>query len=101
MRKCILEVFNCGLCCFVDLRFDVGGSIIEVLAFNEDSAMDALRNAIKGQVPSSSTPLPVATVRNQKGLRSLTIEHLEQATRIGRIFEIDLMSAPPGRWRNE
>jgi len=88
MRSCTLHVANMGFGCNVDLRFDdvpdngPGDSIINVMAMTEDMAMNGLRKAILGQIPQGPPPAPMANVYDQEGLDSLTIEQLEQATRI-------------------
>jgi len=100
MRKCILQVFNLAFGCFVELHFEGGGSIIDVFALNEDSAMTALRDTIEGKALCIKFPLFARAVYDQEELRSLTLEHLEQATRIVRTYEFNYMTLQ-GTWREE
>ena len=100
MRSYTLEIANFGLACFVNLHFEGGDIIVGILALNEDSAMAALREATKGRALRASPPLPVATIYDQEGLRSLTLEQLEQATRTVATFEFDFRTGR-GEWREE
>lgn len=89
MRTCTLHVADMGFVgCAIDLRFDdivdggPGDSIIHVVAANEDQAMGGLLDAINGQLPVGPPPSPIATVVDQAGLDSLTIEQFDLATRV-------------------
>lgn len=87
MRSCTLNISDMGFGCMVDLRFDdvpdtgPASSIISVMALGESPAIMALQSAIEGDIPVGPIPSPVATVYDQEGLESLTLEHLAKATR--------------------
>jgi len=88
MRKCTLHVTNMAFGCNIDLRFDdvpdngPGDSIINVIALTEDQAIEGIRKAINGQVPLGPPPEAIAMVIDQEGFDSLTMEQLDQATRV-------------------
>jgi len=88
MRTCTLHIANLPFGCSADLRFDdvadngPGDSILSVMAFNEAQAIAGIRSAINGKVVNGPVPLPLTSVYDQKGLESLTLEHLVKATRV-------------------
>ena len=85
MRALTLNVGNLGFCWVGDLRFDdvpdngPQSSIMAGIAGSRESLMDALRQALKGNVLLGPPPEPMVTVIDLKGLKTLCEADLDRA----------------------
>lgn len=81
------SVQNLGFCVVADLRDesvpDTGpeSTILTVVAGDESSAVEAIRQAILGNFPSGPVPQPQFNFVNSDVLKSLTLEDFDKAKR--------------------